>query len=41
MPQYLDLKIDTWEDDLPSDALAGFCASGNICDWNDVECCGF
>ncbi len=40
VPQYLDLRIDAWEDDLPSDQLAGFCNSGTSCSWNDVECCG-
>ena len=40
VPQYLDFRIDTWEDDLPSDGLAGFCSNGSVCDWNGVECCG-
>ncbi|MBT6808127.1 MAG: hypothetical protein HOA52_01395, partial [Flavobacteriales bacterium] len=45
VPQYLDFKIDTWEDDLPSDAvnlgaLGGFCNTGTSCTWNDMECCG-
>ena len=40
VPQYLDIKIDAWEDDLPSDQLVGFCNSGTACSWNDVECCG-
>lgn len=39
-PQYLDFKIDAWEDDLPSDQLAGFCNSGTVCTWQNVECCG-
>ena len=33
VPQYLDFKIDTWEDDLPSDALIGFCNTGTACTW--------
>ncbi|MEE2700059.1 MAG: gliding motility-associated C-terminal domain-containing protein [Bacteroidota bacterium] len=40
VPQSLDLKIDAWEDDLPSDNLLGFCASGTVCTWQDIECCG-
>ena len=40
VPQYLDFRLDTWEDDLPSDGLAGFCSNGSVCDWNGVECCG-
>ena len=40
VPQYLDFKIDTWEDDLPSDQTLGFCASGTVCGWDDVTCCG-
>ena len=40
VPQYLDFKIDTWEDDLPSDNLLGFCNTGTACTWNDMECCG-
>lgn len=40
VPQYLDLKIDAWEDDLPSDGLLGFCSSGTSCTWQDMECCG-
>jgi len=41
VPQYLDLKIDAWEDDLPSDNLLNLCNTGTSCTWNDVECCGF
>ena len=41
VPEFIDLKIDAWEDDLPSDGLLGFCNTGTACDWNDVECCGF
>jgi len=40
VPQYLDFKIDAWEDDLPSDQLIGFCNTGTSCTWNDMECCG-
>ena len=40
VPQSLDFKIDAWEDDLPSDNLLGFCASGTACSWEDMECCG-
>ncbi|MEE2931542.1 MAG: gliding motility-associated C-terminal domain-containing protein [Bacteroidota bacterium] len=40
VPQYIDLKIDAWEDDLPSDGLLGFCANGTSCTWQDMQCCG-
>ncbi len=40
VPQYLDFRIDAWEDDLPSDQLIGFCNTGTSCTWNDMECCG-
>ena len=45
VPQYLDFRIDAWEDDLPSDALnlgpfGNLCGNGQACDWNDMECCG-
>ncbi len=45
VPQYLNFKIDAWEDDIPSDglnlgALGGFCNQGQVCDWNDNVCCG-
>ncbi len=40
VPSSLDFKIDAWEDDLPSDAVGGFCNSGTACSWEDVECCG-
>ena len=40
VPQFLELKIDAWEDDLPSDNLLGFCNTGTACEWNDIECCG-
>ena len=45
VPQYLNFKIDAWEDDIPSDGLnlgplGGFCNQGQICDWNDNVCCG-
>ena len=40
VPQYLNFKIDAWEDDLPSDNLIGFCNSGTQCSWEDKECCG-
>ena len=45
VPQYLDFKIDAWEDDIPSDGLnlgplGGFCNQGQACDWNDNICCG-
>jgi len=39
-PQYLNFKIDAWEDDLPSDNLIGFCNSGTQCSWEDQQCCG-
>ena len=39
-PQFLDFRIDAWEDDLPSDQLIGFCNTGTPCTWQDVECCG-
>ena len=46
VPQYLDFRIDAWEDDIPSDGLnlgplGGFCNQGQACDWNDNVCCGF
>ena len=41
VPQFFDLKLDAWEDDLPSDGLGGFCQSGTRCDYNGTECCGF
>ena len=41
VPSSLDFKIDAWEDDLPSDAVGGFCNSGTACSWDDVECCGY
>ena len=45
VPQYLNFKIDLWEDDILSDGLnlgplGGFCNQGQICDWNDNVCCG-
>ncbi len=44
VPQYLDFKVDTWEDDIPSDGLSllgvGFCQNGTACTWEDVVCCG-
>lgn len=40
VPQYLNFKIDAWEDDLPSDNLIGFCNSGTQCSWEDQQCCG-
>ena len=40
VPQYLNFRIDAWEDDLPSDNLIGFCNSGTQCSWEDKECCG-
>ena len=45
VPQYLDFKVDAWEDDIPSDALnlgafGNFCSQGQVCDWNDMVCCG-
>lgn len=41
VPQFFDLKLDAWEDDLPSDGLGGFCQNGARCDYNGTECCGF
>lgn len=41
VPQFFDLKLDAWEDDLPSDGLGGFCQNGTRCDYNGTECCGF
>lgn len=35
-----DIRIDCWEDDLPSDALAGFCNSGTRCTFQTPQCCG-
>ncbi len=40
VPQFLDFKIDAWEDDLPSDQTIGFCAGGTLCGWDDMQCCG-
>jgi len=40
VPQYLNFRIDAWEDDLPSDNLIGFCNTGTQCSWEDKECCG-
>ena len=44
VPQYLDFKVDTWEDDIPSDGLSllgvGFCQNGTACTWEDIVCCG-
>ena len=40
VPQSLEFRIDAWEDDLPSDNLLGFCASGTVCSWEDMVCCG-
>ena len=36
----MDFKVDTWEDDLPSDGLLGFCSNGTSCTWQGVQCCG-
>ena len=40
VPQFFDLKLDAWEDDLPSDGLGGFCQNGSRCDFNGPQCCG-
>ena len=40
VPQYLNFRVDAWEDDLPSDNLIGFCNTGTQCSWEDKECCG-
>lgn len=40
VPQFFDIKLDAWEDDLPSDGLGGFCQNGNRCDYNTTQCCG-
>ena len=36
----MDFKLDAWEDDLPTDGLAGFCTNGTSCTWQDIQCCG-
>lgn len=40
VPQFIDLRVDAWEDDLPSDGLAGFCNTGNRCTFQNPQCCG-
>jgi len=40
VPGIFDVRIDAWEDDIPSDGLAGFCTGGTRCDWNGSTCCG-
>lgn len=40
-PQYFDLRLDAWEDDLPSDNVGGFCNSGSRCTFQCCNtCCG-
>ncbi len=40
VPQFFDIRMDNWEDDLPTDGLAGFCTGGNRCSFQGSQCCG-
>jgi|GEM_PF-875828 len=41
VPEFFDIRIDAWEDDLPTDNLAGICNSGSRCAYNCCnQCCG-
>ncbi|MCB9232350.1 MAG: gliding motility-associated C-terminal domain-containing protein [Bacteroidia bacterium] len=40
VPMYFDIRMDAWEDDLPSDGLLGFCNSGTRCTFQNPQCCG-
>ena len=41
VPQFLDLRIDAWEDDNPDDGLLGFCTNGTSTSFEDIQCSGF
>jgi gliding motility-associated-like protein len=40
VPQYYDLKMNSYEDDNPSDALLGFCSNGQVSNFDAQQCCG-
>lgn len=40
VPEFIDLKLYAWEDDLPSDNLLGNCMDGLTSSFDDVRCCG-
>lgn len=40
VPQYFDIRMDAYEDDNPSDQLLGFCANGQVCNFDAAQCCG-
>jgi gliding motility-associated-like protein len=40
VPQYYDLKLDAWEDDIPADQTLGFCGGGSLCSYDANTCCG-
>ena len=40
VPQFFDLRVDAWEDDNPSDGLGGFCNNGQVCNFDNSQCCG-
>jgi hypothetical protein len=40
VPQYYSLRMEAWEDDLPSDSLAGYCHNGSDTLFDTLRCCG-
>lgn len=40
VPQYYSLRMEAWEDDLPSDSLLGYCANGSDTLFDSLRCCG-
>lgn len=40
VPEFISIKLEAWEDDLPSDPLIGNCMSGNFSIYDTTRCCG-
>ena len=39
VPQFFDMRVEAWEDDLPSDNVFGVCGQGNTCTFDGNTCC--
>ncbi|MDW8418003.1 MAG: gliding motility-associated C-terminal domain-containing protein [Chitinophagales bacterium] len=40
VPQYFDIRVLAFEDDIPVDGLAGICTGGPACTYTSTQCCG-
>ncbi len=40
VPEFFNLKVEAWEDDIPSDSLLGYCMNGDALGFDTLRCCG-